>query len=38
MLNCDNASIRETATITRPINLIDDRGIHVAATQKISVQ
>jgi len=38
MLNGDNAPIRKTAAIARPVNVIDDRRRHVPSAQEIGVQ
>ena len=38
MLDRDDAPVRKAAAVASAINLVDDRRVHVAATQEIRVQ
>ena len=38
MLNGNDTACRKTAAVARAINLVDDRRIHVSASQEVGVQ
>jgi hypothetical protein len=38
VLDSDNAAVRETAAVARPVDLVDDRRTHITAPQEVSVQ